>query len=344
MTTPAVAMRVESVTVVALHRPEDGGLLLRVLPNVVARRETAIPTDTVQVEAEEPPLEPACSALVSRLKARPLVQEADCLGSVCVICAEELSELGTPIVDLICGHAFHEGCIRQWLARRHTCPTCRLELEVNDVRYLRSIGLVDEANALEKVEQEKQEAELQKQAAARRRWVDSMRCGDPVHFGLVCGKCSVTPLIGDCYRCALCDGYMLCSDCFAAREACLSASAGTGSEASIEDDHPEGHLFMPFSPSGGANGLDGVPTGPGGLLTVLVRPPATQQQSGTGDESPNDAALAAAEVAFAAVRSLALAPLTAAPPSMANGGGPSAAASGANLSHGAASRRASGGR
>lgn len=26
---------------------------------------------------------------------------------------------------LLCGHLFHVHCLRSWLERQHTCPTCR---------------------------------------------------------------------------------------------------------------------------------------------------------------------------------------------------------------------------
>ncbi|CAE7264655.1 RDUF1, partial [Symbiodinium pilosum] len=206
-----------SVTVVALERPEDGGLLLRVLPNVVARQrvvsgesEPGSLSASLSFGVEEDwelPAEPACDAFVSRLKASP--HQTVC-GGHCVICAEDIVEYGTPVVTLNCQHVFHEDCIRRWLTRRHTCPTCRLELEVDDVRYLRSIGLKEEADALEKVKQERMAQEQQQQAAERRRWVESMRRGEPVHFGLVCGSCSVSPVVGDCYRCKDCEDFVLC--------------------------------------------------------------------------------------------------------------------------------------
>lgn len=309
-------VRVESVTVVAVQRPEDGGLLLRVLPNVVPQRPGAgSPRGAADVQGVgdaiddwEAPPEPACPALVSRLQAELLGPDPTKQYGVCVICADDISEVGTPVIELGCGHAFHEECIRQWLTRRHTCPVCRLEMEVDSVRYLRSIGLSEEADELEKVELARQEQELQKQAAARRRWVESMRRGVPVHFGMSCARCGDTPLTGDCYRCPAREGYTLCGECFTHRE---------------ESDHLEDHAFEQFGAIGGGGFSDAhdAPPGQGGLLTVLVRPP--QRDAGAGGDhedeavsseaaSPpmrSDAAMAAAEAAFAAVRSLALAPL-----------------------------------
>jgi len=297
-------LRVESVTVVAMERPEDGGLLLRVLPNVVARprvvsgdSEPGLPGSlsaslSFGVEADqedwELPAEPACDAFVSRLKASPHKAVS---GGHCVICAEDIVEYGTPIVTLNCQHVFHEDCIRRWLTRRHTCPTCRLELEVDDVRYLRSIGLKEEADALEKVKQERLVQEQQQQAAERRRWVESMRRGEPVHFGLVCGCCSISPVVGDCYRCKDCDDFVMCGDCYKNRQ---------------ETMHSPSHNFTPFGvmPS---HSVTGGPAASPGLLTVLVPPAAARAPETT--EVQSDSAAAAAEVAFAAVRSLALAPL-----------------------------------
>jgi len=245
---------------------------------------------------------------------------------VCVICADEM-EKGVPVMGLCCGHSFHEPCIRRWLTRQHTCPTCRFELEVDDVKYLRSIGLCEEADALEKVEQARQARELQQQTAQRRRWVRSMRQGEPVHFGLVCSGCSSTPLVGECYRCTACDGFILCADCHAGRETrrLERVEGGENSDAHEEpsSEHPWEHEFAPMGMGmGGASGpivgTGGVPQGPGGLLTVLLPAPSTtrstshsDQQVGEEEETPGEAALAAAEAAFVAVRSLALAPLTA---------------------------------
>lgn len=311
-------MRVESVTVVTVQRPEDGGLLLRVLPNLVPRRAppegpdaslVVAPSAPEQEEAETPP-EPACAAFVSRLQSSTAALP-DGPDAVCVICADGLSELGTAVAKLSCGHAFHDACIREWLTRRHTCPTCRLELEVDDVKYLRSIGLDGEADEMERVQREEQAEELEREAAARRRWVDAMRRGDPVHFGLACGQCAVAPLIGNCFRCECCDGdrYFLCAECHAARKALVDA-AREPKGAAPNAAHPLDHTFAPFGSAGVC--IAGLPLGPSGALTVLV-PAASRSQSdgeGSGAEAaPSGASLAAAEVALAAVRSLALAPL-----------------------------------
>ncbi|KAL8532448.1 hypothetical protein ACS0TY_008882 [Phlomoides rotata] len=39
----------------------------------------------------------------------------------CIICREEM----TMAKKLVCGHLFHVHCLRSWLERQNTCPTCR---------------------------------------------------------------------------------------------------------------------------------------------------------------------------------------------------------------------------
>lgn len=41
--------------------------------------------------------------------------------ATCIICREEM----TVAKKLVCGHLFHVHCLRSWLERQHTCPTCR---------------------------------------------------------------------------------------------------------------------------------------------------------------------------------------------------------------------------
>lgn len=41
--------------------------------------------------------------------------------ATCIICREEM----TTAKKLVCGHLFHVHCLRSWLERQQTCPTCR---------------------------------------------------------------------------------------------------------------------------------------------------------------------------------------------------------------------------
>ncbi|XP_004241442.1 ERAD-associated E3 ubiquitin-protein ligase HRD1B isoform X1 [Solanum lycopersicum] len=41
--------------------------------------------------------------------------------TICIICREEM----TTAKKLTCGHLFHVNCLRSWLERQNTCPTCR---------------------------------------------------------------------------------------------------------------------------------------------------------------------------------------------------------------------------
>jgi len=45
----------------------------------------------------------------------------------CAVCLQEMvaEEMA---VRLPCAHCFHEECVRQWLKKQHTCPTCRSPL------------------------------------------------------------------------------------------------------------------------------------------------------------------------------------------------------------------------
>lgn len=48
-------------------------------------------------------------------------EELTASDATCIICREEM----TTAKKLICGHLFHVHCLRSWLERQHTCPTCR---------------------------------------------------------------------------------------------------------------------------------------------------------------------------------------------------------------------------
>ncbi|XP_042446753.1 ERAD-associated E3 ubiquitin-protein ligase HRD1-like isoform X1 [Zingiber officinale] len=47
--------------------------------------------------------------------------ELNATDAICIICREEM----ITAKKLICGHLFHVHCLRSWLERQHTCPTCR---------------------------------------------------------------------------------------------------------------------------------------------------------------------------------------------------------------------------
>ncbi|PIN07759.1 E3 ubiquitin ligase [Handroanthus impetiginosus] len=48
-------------------------------------------------------------------------EELTASDATCIICREEM----TVAKKLICGHLFHVHCLRSWLERQNTCPTCR---------------------------------------------------------------------------------------------------------------------------------------------------------------------------------------------------------------------------
>ncbi|KAF6165326.1 hypothetical protein GIB67_018770 [Kingdonia uniflora] len=48
-------------------------------------------------------------------------EEINASDATCIICREEM----VTAKKLICGHLFHVHCLRSWLERQHTCPTCR---------------------------------------------------------------------------------------------------------------------------------------------------------------------------------------------------------------------------
>jgi hypothetical protein len=61
---------------------------------------------------------------LARYKSRPFegTEPADC-----PVCLEDVVA-GQPSLTLACKHAFHDNCIRAWLARTNRCPTCRFEV------------------------------------------------------------------------------------------------------------------------------------------------------------------------------------------------------------------------
>lgn len=52
----------------------------------------------------------------------------------CAICLEE-QNIGSQAVKLHCGHMFCKKCLKEWLQKHCTCPTCRFEVETDDPTY-----------------------------------------------------------------------------------------------------------------------------------------------------------------------------------------------------------------
>jgi hypothetical protein len=42
----------------------------------------------------------------------------------CAVCVEEYSD-GDELIGLVCGHVYHDPCIREWLLKHKECPLCR---------------------------------------------------------------------------------------------------------------------------------------------------------------------------------------------------------------------------
>jgi hypothetical protein len=56
--------------------------------------------------------------------------------TACAVCMEEMVA-STLAVKLPCSHVFHSECLRAWLSKQHTCPTCRAKLPTSADREAR---------------------------------------------------------------------------------------------------------------------------------------------------------------------------------------------------------------
>lgn len=281
-------VRVQSITAIAENRPEEGTMIFRVIPNTTYRSRTA--RDDVEPETARP----ACSELIAGLQAQRVPEDAVAACGPCVICSGEIS-LTMDVVELPCSHIFHRDCICEWLRRQHTCPYCRFELEQDNAQYFRSLGMVDKAQEAEAVERERRETERQKQAIERCRWIHCLRIGEPVHFGLSCVGCETTPLMGNCFRCQMCDSFVICGDCYQVRDT-LTVSG--------QPSHMPDHLLLPLQTGLGAPSPLGHGQSNSMLSFAIPMPAAPADQSG----SEGDAASAAVEAAILALRSIAMGP------------------------------------
>eukprot|EP00392_Amoebophrya_sp_AT5.2_P000116 g116.t1 len=156
--------------------------------------------------------------------------EEEC--AICKLNFEKYEE----VVGLPCAHVFHYDCCKDWLSRQHTCPMCRFELEVEDDKFLRSVGRHVEAALLEE----------------EKHWFSALaKKGDPVHFGLSCSVCRVAPLFGkNAKRCRTCfhsgrNQHYVCGKC---------SEAGRSVRG-----HPSSHVFEDFDGFAGVKDKEALP-------------------------------------------------------------------------------------
>jgi hypothetical protein len=62
-------------------------------------------------------------------KHRPITQ-SDMAGDDCAICQEAM-KVNKKCIKLSCDHVYHKNCIREWMRRNPTCPTCRAPIDAN---------------------------------------------------------------------------------------------------------------------------------------------------------------------------------------------------------------------
>ena len=51
----------------------------------------------------------------------------------CVICMEDFADNSEKrVAELHCKHIFHEECLKEWVKKNTTCPTCRAPIKNED--------------------------------------------------------------------------------------------------------------------------------------------------------------------------------------------------------------------
>lgn len=76
--------------------------------------------------------------------ASPTEEQLDEMDRTCIICREEMDS--ETAKTLPCTHIFHVNCLRMWLQRQQTCPTCRADIPTDDLTQPRDPTL-DELRA-----------------------------------------------------------------------------------------------------------------------------------------------------------------------------------------------------
>ncbi|XP_071755679.1 E3 ubiquitin-protein ligase RNF4 isoform X1 [Centroberyx gerrardi] len=95
-----------------------------------SRRETSSESYVVSSDEEEESTTVLNAALLSSLQASSRARATP--GTIsCPVCMDSYTEIvdtGRLVVSTKCGHVFCSQCLRDSLARSHTCPTCRKKL------------------------------------------------------------------------------------------------------------------------------------------------------------------------------------------------------------------------
>jgi len=95
----------------------------------------AISRSLAESEGRQAP--PASSQVLEkmlRLRWGPRMQREKGGKQSCSICLADL-EMGDEVMQITCGHFFHEDCILPWLKQTNSCPLCRFELPTDDSEY-----------------------------------------------------------------------------------------------------------------------------------------------------------------------------------------------------------------
>ncbi|KAF4750408.1 hypothetical protein FOZ62_005251, partial [Perkinsus olseni] len=158
----------------------------------------------------------------------------------CAICADEDDD-PDPFTDLPCGHEFHLDCVKLWLKNNACCPLCRFDLPQTDIDYYRMVaergptmacpdlidlvidnrrlfGTVGDDLMVRLLEQQQRHHEIREESKRRqhaRKVHLALLRGRPLHVGVRCARCEMTPIIGSTrYRCDVCGpSFTVCQEC-----------------------------------------------------------------------------------------------------------------------------------
>ncbi|KAF4656830.1 hypothetical protein FOL47_008737 [Perkinsus chesapeaki] len=132
----------------------------------------------------------------------------------CAICADE-DEDPDPFTELPCGHEFHLDCLKLWLTNNSCCPLCRFQLPKTDIEYYRMVGDDLMVRLLEQQQHHYEMREESKRRQHARKVHLALLRGNPLHVGVRCAWCEMTPIIGSTrYRCDVCGpDFTVCQEC-----------------------------------------------------------------------------------------------------------------------------------